>query len=65
MVAQAPTKKERRKRKAKRRERSSLLTLDLKDGRLYDSGEEEGKILLWIFSMPTRLTECKLIVGQD
>ena len=39
---------ERRKRKAKRRERereirSSLLILDLKDGKLYDSGKQEGK----------------------
>ena len=41
----ASTKKERRKRKAKRREiRSSLLILDLRGGKLQDSGkQEEGK----------------------
>ena len=43
----APTVEERRKRKPKRRERgvrSSLLILDLKDGKLQDSGkQEEGK----------------------
>ena len=40
-----PTKEERRKQKAKRRERDqSLLILDLKDGNLLDSGkQEEGK----------------------
>ena len=39
----APTKEERRKRAAKRI-RSSLFTLDLKDGKLLDSGkQEEGK----------------------
>ena len=41
----APTKEERRKQKAKRREiRSSLLILDLRDGKLWDPGkQEEGK----------------------
>ena len=39
---QALTMEERRKRKARRREvRSSLLILDLKDGKLYDSGKQE------------------------
>ena len=43
----APTKEERRKQKAKRREiRSNLLILDLNDGKLQDSGkQEEGKTL--------------------
>ena len=41
----ASTMEARRKQKAKRREiRSSLLILDLKDGKLQDSGkQEEGK----------------------
>ena len=40
----APTKEERRKRKAKRREiRSSLLILELNDGKLQDSGKQEEK----------------------
>ena len=43
---QSPKKEEKRKRKGKREReiRSSLLILDLKDGRLQDSGkQEEGK----------------------
>ena len=48
----APTKEERRTRKAKRRERgirSSLLISDLKEGKLQDSGkEEEGKTKLCV-----------------
>ena len=42
----APTKDERRKRRLRgeRENRSSLLILDLNDGKLYDSGkQEEGK----------------------
>ena len=43
----APTKEERRKRMAKRREiRSSLLIFDLKDGKFWDSGKQEEGILL-------------------
>ena len=44
-LCKAPTGEERRKWKAKRREiemRSSLLILDLKDGKLQDSGKQEG-----------------------
>ena len=47
-LCKASTKEERRKRKAKRREiRSSLWILDMKDGKLSDSGkQEEGKTFL-------------------
>ena len=43
----AATKEERRRRKAtrKREIRSSLLVLDLKDGKLQDSGKQEGNTL--------------------
>ena len=43
-LCKAPTKEESRKRKGKRREReirSSLLILDLKEGKLQDSGRKK------------------------